>query len=250
MQTRNAVARLLAEGNSVSAIAVKLGLAEPTVSYHVERLRSPPAPPRAPNVIAADTARYQLATRDHVAQLLGRGLSRLDVARSLGISKATVSYHARRLGLPIDPRCARRYDWEAIQRYYNEGHSVRQCLKAFGCAHQTWHSAKKRGAIVTRPAGTPGHELFVAGQYRSRENLKRRLLAENLKPACCALCGISEWRMQPLSLALHHINGDRMDNRLENLELLCPNCHSQTSTYSGRNGHRRRRGRRAEAETA
>jgi 5-methylcytosine-specific restriction endonuclease McrA len=40
-------------------------------------------------------------------------------------------------------------------------------------------------------------------------------------------------------MALHHINGDRLDNRLENLELLCPNCHSQTDTYSGRNGHRR-----------
>jgi 5-methylcytosine-specific restriction endonuclease McrA len=42
-------------------------------------------------------------------------------------------------------------------------------------------------------------------------------------------------------VALHHINGDRLDNRLENLQLLCPNCHSQTSTYSGRNGHRRHR---------
>ena len=40
-------------------------------------------------------------------------------------------------------------------------------------------------------------------------------------------------------MALHHINGDRLDNRLENLELLCPNCHSQTETFAGRNGHRR-----------
>jgi 5-methylcytosine-specific restriction endonuclease McrA len=41
-------------------------------------------------------------------------------------------------------------------------------------------------------------------------------------------------------LALHHVNGDRLDNRLENLELLCPNCHSQTDTYSGRNRPRPR----------
>jgi 5-methylcytosine-specific restriction endonuclease McrA len=39
-------------------------------------------------------------------------------------------------------------------------------------------------------------------------------------------------------MALHHINGDRLDNRLENLELLCPNCHSQTETFAGRNGRR------------
>ncbi|MGZ5312302.1 MAG: HNH endonuclease [Solirubrobacterales bacterium] len=43
----------------------------------------------------------------------------------------------------------------------------------------------------------------------------------------------------PLSLHVHHRNGDGTDNRLENLQFLCPNCHSQTDTYGGRNGHRR-----------
>jgi 5-methylcytosine-specific restriction endonuclease McrA len=44
---------------------------------------------------------------------------------------------------------------------------------------------------------------------------------------------------KPLNAQLHHKNGDGSDNRLENLELLCPNCHSPTDTYGGRNGHRR-----------
>ena len=43
-------------------------------------------------------------------------------------------------------------------------------------------------------------------------------------------------------MQLHHVNGDGRDNRLDNLELLCPNCHSQTETYGGRNGHRRNGG--------
>jgi 5-methylcytosine-specific restriction endonuclease McrA len=86
----------------------------------------------------------------------------------------------------------------------------------------------------------PNERLFVAGEPRNRGNLKRRMIADGIKQNVCAACGLGEWRGKRLSMALHHINGDRLDNRLENLELLCPNCHSQTDTYSGRNGHRRR----------
>jgi len=50
-------------------------------------------------------------------------------------------------------------------------------------------------------------------------------------PNCCAICGITDWLGQSLSLHLDHINGINNDNRLENLRLLCPNCHSQTDTY-------------------
>ena len=53
--------------------------------------------------------------------------------------------------------------------------------------------------------------------------------------ARCEECGLSEWRGKALSLELHHVNGDGLDNRLENLVLLCPNCHSQTDTWGGRN---------------
>jgi 5-methylcytosine-specific restriction endonuclease McrA len=61
--------------------------------------------------------------------------------------------------------------------------------------------------------------------------LKRRLIAEGLKQHRCEECGISEWLGRPLSMELHHTNGDPHDNRIENLQLLCPNCHSQTENY-------------------
>lgn len=175
----------------------------------------------------------QIKTRDQVAQMLADGIERAAIARQLGVCKATVSYHARRLGEAIDERCARRYDWEAVQRHYDEGHSVRECMNAFGFTSASWSDAVKRGAILPRPGATPMSELLVAGAYRGRNNLKLRLIKEGLKASSCERCGLVDWRREPIALALHHINGDRLDNRLENLELLCPNCHSQTDTFAG-----------------
>ena len=78
-------------------------------------------------------------------------------------------------------------------------------------------------------------QLMVAGQRADVGNLKRRLLGEGVLDRCCAECGVREWRGRPAPLELDHISGDRRDNRLENLRLLCPHCHAQTPTYRGRN---------------
>ena len=66
--------------------------------------------------------------------------------------------------------------------------------------------------------------------------IKGKLIREGLKENKCEICGlINEWNGKPLVLQLHHINGNHTDNRLENLQILCPNCHSQTDTYCGSN---------------
>lgn len=69
----------------------------------------------------------------------------------------------------------------------------------------------------------------------TRSVLRRCILKHNLLPYKCDMCGVTEWNGKTLSLELDHINGKNNDNRLENLRFLCPNCHSQTSTYGSRN---------------
>jgi len=65
--------------------------------------------------------------------------------------------------------------------------------------------------------------------------LKMRLIRERLKQARCEACGRDRWNGTHIPLELDHINGRRDDNRLDNLRILCPNCHAQTPTYRGRN---------------
>jgi len=64
--------------------------------------------------------------------------------------------------------------------------------------------------------------------------LIKKLINENLKEHKCEKCGNTEWLGEPIPLELHHINGDNTDNRLENLQMLCPNCHALTDNYRGK----------------
>lgn len=77
--------------------------------------------------------------------------------------------------------------------------------------------------------------LVKDSPYTNMTSLKKRILDNNLLDYKCAICGITEWNNKPLVLQLDHINGDNRDNRLENLRLLCPNCHSQTETFCRKN---------------
>jgi hypothetical protein len=181
-------------------------------------------------------------TRRLVAELRDEGLSYAEIASRLGIQKSVVAYHARRLGLEADDRFARRYDWIEIQRAYDSGLSVRECSRQFGFTLASWQKAVKRGDVVARPRTMAIELLLVPDRPQTnRSHLKHRLLAAGLKENRCEECGITEWRGKAITMHLHHINGDGKDNRLENISFMCGNCHSQTDTYGGRNGHRRKR---------
>ena len=82
-------------------------------------------------------------------------------------------------------------------------------------------------------------EMLLRENCNHNRNCLRRFIIKNkLLPYKCAICGALEWNGKTLSLELDHINGINNDNRLENLRFLCPNCHSQTTTYGSRNQQR------------
>jgi len=79
-------------------------------------------------------------------------------------------------------------------------------------------------------------DVLVENSTYNRSKLKSRLLEDEILKNICYECGQPpEWNGKPLALQLEHINGVSNDNRLENLAILCPNCHSQTDTFAGKN---------------
>jgi hypothetical protein len=89
---------------------------------------------------------------------------------------------------------------------------------------------KRHGSSV-RPNRLRLEEILVENSYYSSHALKKRLIAEGLMINECVNGHTPEWMGQKMSLHLDHINGVHTDNRLTNLRLLCPNCHSLTETY-------------------
>jgi 5-methylcytosine-specific restriction endonuclease McrA len=137
------------------------------------------------------------------------------------------------------PDRRRKFDWAQIQDYYDRGYSYRQCREQFKFCAASWTNAVRRGEIRPRTIGMPIPEL-LSSPKRNRKHLKVRLVRAGLLENRCFLCGLEDWRGRPLSLQLDHVNGVSDDNRLENLRMLCPNCHSQAPTYGGRNARLRR----------
>jgi hypothetical protein len=85
----------------------------------------------------------------------------------------------------------------------------------------------------------PLEQVLVVGSTYSRSNLKVRLFAEGLKERRCERCGQDEnWRGRSMSLILDHVNGVPDDNRLDNLQIVCPNCAATLDTHCGRKNRR------------
>lgn len=88
---------------------------------------------------------------------------------------------------------------------------------------------------IIKPARPLNEILVEHSTYVNFNKLRQRLLKEGLKEHKCECCNRTEWLGKPIKLELHHINGIKDDLRIENLQILCPNCHAYTDNYRGKN---------------
>lgn len=103
---------------------------------------------------------------------------------------------------------------------------------------QSMFKGKSAMAAKLQSTKLSAKDLLKPNCKHNRNITRRYIISNELLPYKCAICGLSEWNGKTLSLELDHINGINNDNRLENLRFLCPNCHSQTTTYGSRNQQR------------
>ena len=97
--------------------------------------------------------------------------------------------------------------------------------------------ASTKGRKYTSSLKKPLSEILVSYSTYNGTSLKKRLISEGILEYKCSVveCSLTSWMGSEITLHLDHINGVNTDHRIDNLRLLCPNCHSQTSTYTGRN---------------
>ena len=94
--------------------------------------------------------------------------------------------------------------------------------------------AHKHGGGVPSKLSVEGLNNGEFPNFQSYK-LKRWLWKNHIKENRCEICGITEWNGKSIECALHHKDGNKHNNKLENLEILCPNCHSQTDNFTSKN---------------
>lgn len=135
-------------------------------------------------------------TKEQLLEAIGNSSSINGVIRYLGLNKSSATYN-----------------------------QIRKKIEVYGITPTFKVKENKRYSF---------DDIFCEGSTYDRKDVRNKVIKEKIIPYKCSECSISDWNGNPISLQLDHINGINNDNRVNNLRFLCPNCHSQTSTWGNR----------------
>lgn len=144
--------------------------------------------------------------------------------------------------------CSRRCAGIFVKRHTPES-NVKRSLGAQKFYEGLSSQERSDRARATVPKARATYQSnFLAAEFETLKpgtKFRRVMLEQN---NCCLKCGLNEWQGEKITLELDHVNGDNKDNSRENLRYLCPNCHSQTPTWRGRNNTGKNNSRNKERE--
>ena len=134
---------------------------------------------------------------------------------------------------------------DQIEIWISENESNAEIAARMGCARDTLYKAYKiMGINYKGNMGLKGKKTdkkrksaleLIKSPGATNHQKRKRLIEDGLKENKCECCGLSEWMGKPIPLELHHKDGNHWNNDLENLQILCANCHMQAHDYNNNN---------------